>query len=335
MITWQHPEWLLALLLLLPLIVLYGWFRRRQRQGWQALGEGELLQRLGVSLIPGRQFRRGILSLIAVIGIVLALANPQVGRRYERVKQRGVDLIVALDISTSMLAEDEQPNRLARAKLLIRELVSGLEGDRIGLIVFAGDAFVQVPLTSDYAAVLSILQPISTDLIARQGTAIGEAIRLATEAFAGDQATFRALIVITDGEDHEGQAVQMAQTARDQGLRIHCVGLGSPQGAVIPEYVAGTLTGNKRDRDGNPVMSRLNPEVLTAIAEAGGGKYRPLEDIRATLQGLEQDLSTLSEQEFDERYVTDYEDQFSWMLLLALFALSLESFFSLRIGQST
>ncbi len=334
MITWKHPEWFFALGLLVLVIGIFVWYRRRQNQGWTALGEEALFAKLGVTLDGKLQLRRFLLLTSSLACLILALANPQVGRRYERVQQRGVDVIIALDVSQSMLAEDEQPNRLARAKLLIDRFLGQLNGDRIGLILFAGDAFVQIPLTSDYGAASSILRPVSTDVIPRQGTAIGEAIRLAMDAFSSESETFRALLVISDGENHDEDMLDMAQQAREQGLRIHTIGIGSEEGSSIPEKVAGRLTGNKRDRAGNTVITKMNPAMLAAIAEQGGGNYWKLNDISVALDQIGEALDQLTEQDFDERYITDYEDQFSWMLALALVFLSLEAFFSLQNRQS-
>lgn len=333
MITWKHPEWFIALGLLVLVIGIFVWYRRRQRQGWTALGEDALFARLGVKLDGKRQLRRFLLLTASLVCLILALANPQVGRRYERVQQRGVDVIIALDVSQSMLAEDEQPNRLARAKLLIDRFLGQLHGDRIGLILFAGDAFVQIPLTSDYGAASSILRPVSTDVIPRQGTAIGEAIRLAMDAFSSESETFRALFVISDGENHDEDMLDMAQQAREQGLRIHTIGIGSVEGSSIPEKIAGRLTGNKRDRAGNTVITKMNPEMLASIAEQGGGTYWKLNDISTTLDQISEALDQLTEQDFDERYLTDYEDQFAWMLAFALVFLSLEAFISLQNKQ--
>lgn len=335
MITWKHPEWFFALGLLVLVIGIFVWYRRRQKQGWTALGEEALFTRLGIRLDGKTQLRRFLLLTASLICLILALGNPQVGRRYERVQQRGVDVIIALDISKSMLAEDEQPNRLARAKLLIDRFLSQLNGDRIGLILFAGDAFVQIPLTSDYGAASSILRPVDTDVIPRQGTAIGEAIRLAMDAFSSESETFRALLIISDGENHDEEMLDMAQQAREKGLRIHTIGIGSEEGSSIPEKVAGRLTGNKRDRAGNTVITKMNPAMLAAIAEQGGGNYWKLNDISVTLEQISEALDQLTEQDFDERYITDYEDQFSWMLALALIFLSLEAFFSLQNRQIT
>ena len=326
MLTWQHPEWLIALVLLIPVWMMYGWYRRRQRQGIEALGSPALLKRMGIQLNGRKQFRSVLLLSLALTSLVLALANPQVGRRYEKVKQRGVDVILALDVSASMLAEDEQPNRLARAKLLIERFLSRLQGDRVGVIVFAGDAYVQVPLTSDYGAATSILRPVSPDAVPRQGTAIGQAIDMGAKAFAGSSDHFRAMFVISDGENHEGQAVEAAAAAREQGLRIHCIGVGTENGSTIPEYVGGTKSGEKRDRNGVTVVTKMNPAMLAGVAEAGGGRFFRLTDIQQTLEAMEEELDQMTEVDFEERFITDFEDQFSWMLALALLFLALEAF---------
>ncbi len=335
MIHWETPVWLWALAFWLPLSWLYIRHRRQQQKAWMALGDPVLLGRLGLLMDHRRQTRRFLMLGFAATALVVALANPQIGRRYERVKQRGVDLIVALDISQSMLAEDEQPNRLARAKLLVSRLLEGLEGDRFGLVLFAGNAFVQIPLTTDYGAANSILQPIGPEAIPKQGTAIGEAIRVATEAFKSQDGAFRALVIISDGEDHEGQALELAEAARKQGLRIHCVGVGGQEGAMVPEVVRGQVVGEKRDASGQVVLSRMNPAMLASLAEAGGGSFWPLEEVTTTQEAIEASLGSLTEQEFDERYITDYEDQFDWFLFLGFALLVLEAFLSTQRRQPT
>ncbi len=324
MLTWQHSEWLYALALLAPGWILFGWYRRRQRQSWMALGAPQLLCRMGVSLEGNKQVRRMILMSLAFVSLILALANPQIGRRYERVKQRGVDVILALDVSESMLAEDEQPNRLSRAKLLISRFLDRLNGDRIGLIIFAGDAYVQVPLTGDYQAAESILRPVSPGMVSRQGTSLSEAIGLAQQAFAVSRNNFRALFVNSDGETHDEEALEMAVQARENGLRVHCIGLGSEQGAVIPQYLNGQITGNKRDRNGQTVVTKMNSKMLASVSEAGGGRFFRLNDIGQTLAFMDEELDQMTEVEFEERFITDYEDHFSWMLALAMIFMLME-----------
>ena len=330
MISWKHPEWFFALGLLLLVGALYVLYRRKQIAHWRALGEPSLLRKMGVSLRARVAFRQVILLGLAFTFLILALANPRVGRRYERVKQRGVDVIIALDISLSMLASDEHPTRLARAKLLIDQFVSQANGDRVGLILFAGDAFVLVPLTGDYPALSSILTPVEPALIPRQGTAIGQAIQLGIDAFGEPSGTFRTMFVITDGEDHEGGAMEIAASARDNGLRVHTIGVGSVEGSTIMESVAGRETGTKRDRSGQEVISRMNPEMLANVAGRGGGEYRKLGEIRTALEEMNHLLDQMTEQDFDERFITDYEEQFSWPLVLALILLLVESFLTFR-----
>lgn len=330
MISWKHPEWFFALALLLIIGALYVWFRRNQRLNWEGLGEASLLKKMGLRVRSGASLRRVILAGLAFAFLILALANPRVGRRYEQVKQRGVDVIIALDISLSMLANDEQPNRLARAKLLIDQFVSEAAGDRVGVILFAGDAFVLVPLTGDYPALSSILAPVEPGLIPRQGTAIGQAIQLGIDAFGEQSGTFRTMFIISDGEDHEGGAMEVAEAARENGLRVHTIGVGSIEGSTIMETVAGRETGTKRDRSGQEVITRMNPEMLTTVASGGGGEFRKLTEIGSTLDEMNTLLDQMTEQDFDERFITDYEEQFSWPLAIALLLLLIESLLTFR-----
>lgn len=330
MIDWKHPEWLFAWTLLLVVGIQYVWFRRRQSRYWKTVGEADLLTRMGFVLTTKHSLRHLVLSGMAMALLIMALANPRIGRRYERVQQMGVDIIIALDISNSMLASDEQPTRLARAKLLINQFLDQAKGDRVGLVVFAGDAFVLVPMTGDYQALKSMLAPVSPELIARQGTAIGKAIEIGIQTCSSSSEPFGTILILTDGEDHEGGALEMAARAREQGLRVHTIGIGSSSGTTIMEPVAGNNSRVKRDRSGQEVLTRMNPEILAGIAQQGGGEFKPLADISGTLDHIYRLLDQMTEQEFDERLITDYKEQFSWPLALAFILLVLASVGSFR-----
>ena len=262
--------------------------------------------------------------------LVLALANPQIGHTYEKVQRQGVDLIIALDISKSMLAEDEKPNRLKRAKQFISRLIDKLAGDRVGLVIFAGNAYLQVPMTSDYTATKTFLKTISPDLAGTQGTAIGEAIRLADESFDRTQRQFKAMLIISDGENHEGDAIEAAQNAADKGMIIHTMGIGSPKGEPIPEYRSGKKVGFKQDKQGSIVLSRLNEDMLRKVALTGSGTYMRLTQGNSELNAFLDEIASMEKQEFEEHAFTDFEDQYQWFLTIAMLLIGLEYILSER-----
>ncbi|MFM2136120.1 MAG: hypothetical protein RL021_1520, partial [Bacteroidota bacterium] len=234
MFRWAHPEHLYALLLIPAIVLLFAYRIRTRRIQLQRLGENELVRRLMPDTSKRKPILRFIVFTTAFACMVMAWANPQIGTRLEEVKREGVDVIIALDVSNSMRAEDLRPNRLERAKQIISRLIDRLENDRIGLIVFAGQAYVQLPITTDYAAAKLFLSNISTNMIPTQGTAIGAAINLALKSYTGNDNKHKALVIITDGENHEDDAVEAARDAASQGVIIHTIGMGSPEGTPIP-----------------------------------------------------------------------------------------------------
>lgn len=330
MIRFAHPEAFYLLGLLIPLGGLFVLFMMGRRRALARFGEDSLLARLTPSRPTYKHQIKFLLLAMSWIFLVTALANPQIGRSYEKVKREGADLMIALDISKSMLAEDQKPSRLAKAQQFISSLLDRLAGDRVGLIIFAGNAYLQVPITSDYLATKTVLKTINTDLAATQGTAIGEAIKVANEALDHDKHPFKAMLIISDGEDHEGEALTQAQQAAGQGMIIHTMGVGSTKGAPIPEYRAGRKVGNKKDRNGSIVFSRLNESMLQQVASAGEGQYFRLENGSNEVSAILSALAELEKQEFDEHTFADYEDQFQWFLAIGLFLLVVEYMLSER-----
>jgi len=259
---------------------------------------------------------------------VLALANLQTGSKLEEVKREGIDLFIAIDVSNSMLAEDIAPNRLERAKQSINRLVDKLEGDRIGIIVFAGKAYIQLPLTTDYAAAKLFLSTISTDLVNSQGTAIGEAIETAVNAFDENEHN-KAIVIISDGEDHEENAVEAAEEARKKGITIYTIGMGLAEGTPIPVYNQyGKRTGFKKDADNNTIVTKLNEAMLQQIAAAGEGSYIRASNSTTGLQTVFNQINQMEKSEIDSKIFTDYEDQFQWFIGLALLLLVIEMLLS-------
>lgn len=281
--TFANPQFLLALLLV-PAAGLFLLWAGRQRQAALArLGNPALIQRLSAVVnVRGRRWQAA-LTLFALAMLIVAIARPQWGSEVQEIDQQGLQVMVALDVSQSMLAQDIPPTRLDRAKLEIRDLTAQLKGDEIGIVPFSGAAFVQVPLTSDYTTALSYLRDAGPGLISRPGTVIGDAIRTAAAAFDPKLASQKVLVVMTDGEDVESDPLAAAKEAAEQGVLIYTIGFGTPEGDRVPEIdQRGRVVGYKQDAQGNPVLSRMDEATLQAIAAAAGGQY-----YRATPDGRE------------------------------------------------
>lgn len=314
----------LYLLLLIPLyIALFLFARYSRKKKLEHFGTSGVLERL----IPNYSTSKGIVKLILLslvwTCLVIAAANPQSGSKLEKIQRKGIDLVFALDVSNSMLAEDITPNRLARAKQAISSLVDHLEDDRIGLVVFAGDAFVQMPVTTDFAATRLYLDNITTTSVPVQGTAIGKAIEKASECF-GDSKQSRAIILITDGENHEDDAIEAAKNAASSGIKVYTIGMGSPQGAPIPVYNSTMIIGYKKDNAGATVISRLDESLLKQIADAGKGTFVRANNSSAGVKEVFNHISDLEKNEFDAKVFSDYEDRFGIFLFIGMLLLLIE-----------
>ncbi|MFI5365519.1 MAG: VWA domain-containing protein [Candidatus Binatia bacterium] len=322
--AWRLP-YVLWLLVAVPLAAaFFVWAFRLRKRTLERFAEARLLPALAPDLDERRQRGRAAMLLAALALFVVALAGPKWGFHWEEVHREGVDLIVALDTSRSMLAEDVKPNRLERAKLAVQDLVKQLHGDRIGLIAFAGSAFVQCPLTLDYEAFAESLQAVNVGIIPKGGTALAEAISAGVEAFEGHQGKHEALILITDGEDHEGQIDDATKQAADLGIKIYTIGIGTPDGDLIPITVDGQQTFLK-DRHGQVVKSRLDDETLKKMATDTGGAY-----VHATGPDLGLDMvysdyiGKMEKRELKSTMERRFEDRFQIPLLLAAALLALE-----------
>lgn len=329
MLRLENPEMLYLFLALIPVLLAFLWFMFWRASALQRFADNKLLEQLAFDKPRHKYQIKFILISLAIASLVIAAANPQIGTKIEKVKRQGVDLIVALDVSRSMLAEDIKPNRISRSKLFISKLIDNLQSDRIGLIVFAGNAYLQMPLTIDYSAGKLFLNTLSTDMVPKQGTAIGESVRLAMESFETGKEKNKALLIISDGEDHEGDALEAIADATKAGIVIHTLGVGSAKGAPIP--VSENTPGKyKRDKEGNIVLSKLNETMMQKIALEGNGKYFRLSSGNDGLEGILQEISTMEKKDFDEQIITDYEDQFQYFVAFALFLLTMEFFISNR-----
>jgi Ca-activated chloride channel family protein len=261
----------------------------------------------------------GIMMLAVALFAVL-LARPQFGSKLETVKRQGVEVIIALDVSNSMLAEDVQPSRLEKAKRIISKLVDDMENDKVGMIIFAGDAYTQLPITSDYISAKMFLETISPSLISKQGTAIGAAIDLATRSFTPEEGVGKSIIVITDGENHEGGAEEAAKAAAAKGIQVNVLGVGLPDGAPIP--VEGS-SDYRRDREGNVVVTRLNEAMCQEIAKDGKGIYVRVDNSNSAQKAIEKEIGKLAKADVETKVYTEFNEQFqsvAWIILVLLFA---------------
>lgn len=315
------PEFLFGLLLV-PLALLFlAWARARQKQALARLGDERLIQRLVANVnYSGRRWRRG-LQLAALGLLVIALARPQWGSEVHEIDQEGLQVIVALDVSQSMLAEDIKPNRLERAKLEITDLVARLDGDEIGLVLFSGASFVQVPLTSDYLTALNYLDGANPHVISRPGTAIGDAIRTAMGGFDSKLASQKVLIIMTDGEDRETDPIAAAKAAADEDILIYTIGFGTPEGQPVPETdTSGQVIGFKEDQQGNVVLSQLDETTLQAVAETGNGQYYQASASGNELESLLAEIDNLQRAQLQSRVETRHIERYQIFLALAIAA---------------
>jgi Ca-activated chloride channel family protein len=324
MFRFAHPEYLYALailpLILLLFIVMQSWKKRARRR----FGDQALMDQLSADYSKGKPITKIILALIAFALIIVACANPQLGTRLEEVKREGVDIIIALDVSNSMKAEDIRPNRLERSKQVISRLIDKLQNDRIGMIVFAGQSYVQLPITTDYAAAKLVLTTIETDLIPTQGTCIDCAIKMAEESFVGNDNKHKTLVIITDGENHEEDAVEAAKKANDKGIIIHTIGMGSLEGAPIPVYRNGAQVDFLKDNNGNTVVTKLEPLTLERIAAEGKGVFIQASNSDDGLNTILGQINKMEKKTFGTKQFTGFEDRFQYFLLAGLILLLLE-----------
>lgn len=261
---------------------------------------------------------------------VIGASNPQLGSKVSSAKREGVDIIIDLDVSNSMLSEDVKPSRIERAKQYIYRLLDKLENDRIGIVIFAGDAFVQMPLTTDFAAAKLFLSDVSPDLVETQGTAIGRAIELSMESFQTGDDKKKAIIIITDGENHEDNAIEMASKAEKEGFIIHTIGVGSLDGAPIPMYNNGQRVGFRKDNQGNTILTKLDEVTMEKIASAGNGRFILAGDNDPDLPKLVEDLSGMKKTEFQSKIYSEYESRFQYVYAVIFILLLIEFFISER-----
>jgi len=326
MLRFEHIEFLYLLAAIPVFMVLFIFGIYVRTKVLKRLGNPDILKRLIPDASREKVIFKFILFNLAYAFIIIGIANPQTGSKLEKVQRKGIDIVVALDISNSMLAQDIKPDRLTRAKQALFKLIDKLEGDRIGIIIFAGKAYTQLPITTDYAAAKMFVSTISTKDIPSQGTAIGEAIYLGMDSFEENKHS-KAIIIITDGENHEDNAIELAQQAANAGIKIYTIGMGLPDGSPIPMVNSyGQQVGFKKDRDGNTVITKLNEVMLQQIAAAGSGDYVRANNTQAGLNKIFEKINALEESEIETRLFTDYDDQFQYFIGFGLLLLFLEFF---------
>lgn len=319
MFRFENPEylWLLSVVVLLALIRFVTYFNQKKRL--RKFGDPELIRQLAPNVSRLRPLVKFCLLELALTLIILMVARPQQANGISQEKRSGIEVVIAMDISNSMRATDVAPSRLDRAKMMVENLVENFINDKIGLIVFAGDAFVQLPITSDYVSAKMFLSTIDPSMIVNQGTDIAGAIQMATQSFTQQEHVGKAIIVITDGEDHEGGAVEAAKAAHDQGYNVYLLGIGSTNGSPVPD----PETGNYMiDNQGNTVMSRLNEQMCREIAQAGGGAYIHVDNNSSAQRLLDEELDKLEKGE--TTIYSDYSEQFQYAAAFAILLLIIE-----------
>ena len=318
MFRFEHPIYLYALAILPLLVLLMLGASYARKKALIRLGNPELIQRLMPERSPVRLRNKNILFLIGLFFIIIALANPQWGTKTQAVRRQSIDIIFALDISQSMMCQDIAPSRLIQAQRLCQQLIEKLSGNRLGVILFAGEAYMQVPLTTDYEAVSLLLQSANPDMISSQGTSIGEALAIAQQSTSKSNGN-RVVLVITDGEDHEARAESQARQAARAGMKIFTIGIGSEAGGFVPFVDENGMADYKRDISGKPVLSKINAGVLRKLASLGGGSFfRLTTQSDALVDALMDKLQKVEKREYEQRVVSEYRSHFQLFLLLGI-----------------
>ncbi|WP_179344455.1 VWA domain-containing protein [Winogradskyella ursingii] len=319
--------WFWTLLAIPVIILLFLLLQLWRRSAQKKFADSALLKRLS----PNQSLFKSILKVVVLCGafacLSLALVNPKIGTKLETVRSEGVDIVFAVDVSKSMLAEDIAPNRLEKSKQLVTQIINSLASDRVGIIAYAGKAFPQLPITTDYASAKMFLQNMNTDMLSSQGTAIGEAIKLAKTYYDNEEQTNRILIIISDGEDHEGEVTDIAEEANEMGIRIITVGVGDTKGGPIPIKRNGVVLNYKKDNNGETVITKLDETTLREIAEETNGVYINGTNTAEVVDQIKDVLDQTDKTEFESKQIADFKDQFQWFLAFGIFLLFIDIFF--------
>lgn len=328
---YENPMYVWLFLALPIITIMYLWSVRSKNKKLRFLADSSLIPHLVPQLSTTRSIVKFILFRLGIGFLIIGIIDPKIGTKLQEVTTTGQEIYIALDISKSMLAEDINPNRLDRSKMALKQLIKRLKGDRIGVIIFAGGAYVQLPLTTDYEAAKLFIDQVDTDLMSSQGTAIGDAIDLAIESFDPESEAHRTIILITDGEDHEGNAISAVEQAAEVGITVHAIGMGTPKGAPIPKKDRyGNLKGYKKDKNGTTVITALNENMLHQIVDAGKGVFVRATNANVGLDQLMDEIESVEKTDMDTFMYSEYEHRFQWFfavgLLLLIFDLLLSGY---------
>lgn len=326
MYRFEHKEYLYWLFSVVMIAIVFIFYLIKSKQDRKKLGNYHLVLKHIPAFFPPFKWLKFILFTFSLVSLILALANFQVFTGSHEVKVKGSDIMICLDISNSMLAQDLSPNRLERAKMALQKMIENLQGDKIGIIVFAGDAYTLLPLTVDYNAAKIFVQSINTEMISEQGTNVGTALQKAIEAFENSNgvANNKAVILITDGEDHDGNAIEIAKQFREKNIPIHSIGIGSEQGAPIPVYQNGKMIGYKKDKEGNTVITKLNKDFLHQLSSETKGIVVIASNSDFGLNTLLKQIKQLNKADTNTLTFNDYESQYQWFIAIALVLLIIE-----------
>lgn len=317
-------------------IAIYIWYAYRRKRNLKKLGDSNLISQLVPDVSRAKKNTKFIFFLIGLSFLILGLCNLQTGSKLQDVKREGSDIMICLDVSNSMLAQDLTPNRLERAKIAIESMIDKLQGDRLGIIIFAGEAYVQLPITTDYGSAKLFLESINTKIVPVQGTNIADAINKAVESFGKDEGKNKAIVVITDGENNEesnASAVDAAEEAGKKNIVVNTIGVGSESGVPIPNVIDGVVSGYKKDNAGNTIITKLDSKILKDIAAETNGVYVQASSSDIGLDAILARIGELDKKQLESKRYTDYEDQFQWFLGAALLFLVIESLISERVSQ--
>ena len=320
----EEKIWFWAFIIMPVMLMVFLWTFFWKKRIQKSFGSAVVLKRLSPDLSFFKSSLKFIILCLAVGFLVIGLINPKIGTKLETIKREGVDIVFAIDVSKSMLAEDVAPNRLEKSKQLVTQIINNLASDRVGIIAYAGKAFPQLPITTDYASAKMFLQCMNTDMLSSQGTAINEAIELSRNYFDDEEQTNRVLIIISDGEDHNDLSVEVAEAASEEGIKIYTIGVGSEKGGPIPLKRNGVVMSYKKDQNNETIITKLNEETLRLIANEAKGGYINGSQTADVVEQIRAVLSAMDKKEFEAKEFAEYKDQFQWFLGIGLFFLILD-----------
>jgi Ca-activated chloride channel family protein len=323
----EEPKYFYFFAIILVIVVVFllaFWWKKRTQKKFT---DAALLNKLAPNTSTFKSILKLSFFIIGLSFLIISLVNPKMGTKLKTVKREGVDVVFALDVSRSMLAEDIAPNRLEKAKQIISKIIDKLGSDRVGIIIYAGNSYPLLPITTDHAAAKMFLQNAGPDMVSSQGTAINEALNLAKTYYNNDEQTNRFLIIISDGEDHQEETKQVAQNMSNEGVKVYTIGVGTEKGERIPMKVNGSLIGYKKDRKGETVVTRRNPTVLETVANAAGGRYIDGNKTDKPVEFIEELIANAQKKEFETKQFSDYKDQFQWFIGIGLLFLLIDVFF--------